>query len=169
MGPKLATGRRLGVLLAGMVAMGLGCDIVPLFGARTGPGATTGTGGVTSSVGSSVGSELVDGIQMPPDEDQIDVLVMEAYLACLDGCTTGVVGDRATCRLACASSSLDEVPNLSAGAKTCMLPCLETLARCSQVCETTPTPPDDEAACELQCQSAGAVCLSHCVEQNQSE
>ena len=85
---------------------------------------------------------------------------MQAYLACLDDCFAGVHADRPTCRLACASSSLDEVPNLSAGAKTCMLPCLETLARCSLQCETTPTPPEDEHACDLQCQSAASSCLS---------
>ena len=147
------TGRTgwLGVALAGLGAIAASaCD---LLHADASPAKASGTTGAR-----------VDPHE--PDGSGVDRRVMRAYLACLDSCFAGVGADRPTCRLACASSSLDEVPDLSAGARACMLPCLEVLARCSENCETTPTPPEDEWACELQCQSAASSCLSHCVDDN---
>lgn len=144
---------RVGVGLAGLI-MAAACD---LGIAGTEERATTGSG-----------AEPGDGATPDPDRlDRVDRRVMQAYLECLDGCTGGIEGDHATCRLACASASLDDVPDLSAGAKACMLPCLETLARCSIGCDRAPTSPDDEHACMLQCESAAISCLSYCVEQNE--
>jgi hypothetical protein len=139
---------RVGVGLAGILVLAA-CDLSLAATER----ATTGSG-----------AEPDDGAT--PDPDRVDRRVMQAYLECLDGCTAGIESDHATCRLACASASLDDVPDLSAGAKTCMLPCLETLARCSIGCDTTPTPPDGEDACMLLCESAASSCLSYCVEQS---
>jgi hypothetical protein len=96
------------------------------------------------------------------DDPAMARTVLARFDHCNAQCDANSPTNDATCTLSCAGSSVASVPGAGADAKTCMRPCLETLADCNRTCDDPTNRATDQATCALQCRGAAHSCLERC-------